>query len=232
MFTKSSEIYDIVYSWKDYIKEARQVADLIAQHRPNTKTILDVACGTHQHAVYLTDRFHIDGLDLNPVFLELAKHKNPAGTYFEADMTNFDLGRTYDTLMCVFSSIGYVVTVERLRAALKCFRKHLDVGGLCIVEPWFRPDTFNEGKVYMLPIDKPDIKICRMGTSTVSGNVSRLYFYYLVGTSEGITYFEETHDSGLFTIEQMTDAFRAAGFEVDYQEPGLMGRGLYIAKAI
>ena len=36
---------------------------------------------------------------------------------------------------------------------------------------------------------------------------------------------------GLFTVDQQLDAYRRAGFAVEHEEPGLIGRGLFVATA-
>ena len=55
MFSESAELYDLIYSrFKDYPAEARQLAELIRRERPGARTVLDVACGTAEHARLLT----------------------------------------------------------------------------------------------------------------------------------------------------------------------------------
>ena len=62
------------------------------------------------------------------------------GRFFEADMSDFrGHPEQYDVVMCLFSSIGYLKTVDRVLRAFVCFRQHLLQGGLVVVEPWFEP---------------------------------------------------------------------------------------------
>ena len=51
----------------------------------------------------------------------------------------------------------------------------------------------------------------------------------LVLTDDGAEHFSEHHEAGLFTRRQMREAFEAAGLSVEYDEEGLIGRGLYVA---
>jgi len=51
-------------------------------------------------------------------------------------MSDFRLPQQYDVVMCLFSSIGYLKTVDRVLRAFVCFRQHLLQGGLVVVEPW------------------------------------------------------------------------------------------------
>jgi hypothetical protein len=83
------------------------------------------------------------------------------------------------------------------------------------------------GSVYVHTAEDENRKVCRMSHTEVIGNLSRLRFEYLIGTRDGITRFNVTHDMGLFTRSEIQDSFRTAGFLVSYEESGLIGRGLY-----
>lgn len=51
MFSASAELYDLIYSsFKDYPAETAQLAALIRAAHPVAHRILDVACGTAEHA--------------------------------------------------------------------------------------------------------------------------------------------------------------------------------------
>jgi len=228
MFQKSSKYYDIIYSFKDYKKEAEIIKTTIGEHNPDCKTILDAACGTGEHLRYLKD-YEIDGLDINREFIDIAKTKNPEGNYFLCDMKDFHIGKKYDVIMCLFSSIGYVLTVENVIKTFVCFREHLNDRGLIIVEPWFTPDAWNPGKLHMVTAEHEGLKICRMNFSEVKDRISFFTFHYLAGSREGIEYFNEYHEAGLFTKEEMKQSFAMAGLQAEYKEPGLSGRGLYMA---
>src|SRR5438874_12499220 len=124
MFIESAELYDAIYSFKDYAAEAAQVAGLVRAAHPKARSILDVACGTGEHARQLSAScgFDVDGLDLDAGLLRVAREKHPSGSFFHADMSDFNLETRYDAVLCLFSSIAYLVTLERTRRALACFR--------------------------------------------------------------------------------------------------------------
>jgi ubiquinone/menaquinone biosynthesis C-methylase UbiE len=61
MFTKSAAFYVALYAWKDYAQEAARLRELIAVHkRTNGSTLLDVACGTGQHLLFLHADFAVE----------------------------------------------------------------------------------------------------------------------------------------------------------------------------
>ena len=106
MFIDSAELYDAIYSFKNYARECDRLHNLINALVPGTRTILDVACGTGEHAKFLKEHYAIDGVDINENYLRAARQKNPSGSYVCADMMNFDLGRTYDVVTCLFSAMA------------------------------------------------------------------------------------------------------------------------------
>ena len=55
-------------------------------------------------------------------------------------------------------------------------------------------------------------------------------FHYLLGTSQGVSHFTEHHELGLFCSDDLERTFGEAGFAVEYDEKGLTGRGLYVAR--
>lgn len=233
MFAESADLYDLIYgSFKDYESEAAAVAALLARVAPAAHRVLDVGCGTGEHARWLEARhgYRVDGLDIEPGFVSRARTKLPSSRFWCEDMAGFSLGTAYDAVVCLFSSIGYVVTLERLESALTAFREHLRPGGVALVEPWFEPDTWHPGRVYVLTSESGDAHVVRMSHSTVRGRVSVLDFHYLVGTPDGVEHRREQHELGLFTRDEMLACFRRAGFaRIDHEPEGLTGRGLYIA---
>jgi len=235
MFSEAPELYDAIYgAFKDYDAEAERVAQLLQEVAPNARQILDVGCGTGEHALRLHSRhgYEVGGLDIEPAFIDLARAKLPSAEFWRGDMADFDLGVQFDAIVCLFSSIGYLTDLSAVERAARCFLKHLSPGGVALVEPWFPPDAWTRGRVYVHTGETSAGHIVRMSHSTVEGRVSRLEFHYLIGTSDGIEHRVEYHDLGLFTAAELRRAFEHAGFASTSHDPeGLTGRGLLVAKS-
>lgn len=231
MFSKSAQYYDEIYASidKDYAAEVTRAHQFIKAHKQTRgKLLLDVACGTGVHAGLLSKHYQVEGLDLDPEMLSIAKKKHPKIPFHEGDMTDFDLGHQFDVIVCLFSSIGYVKTRSRLQKAVKTMTRHLLPNGVLLVEPWFSPNQWSTGRVSVTDVNKPNLKIIRMSHAEQKGKISVLEFQYLIGTSKGIEYYTEVHELGLFTHREYLDAFKAAGLKVTKDAKGLDGRGLYI----
>ena len=234
MFTEAAEVYDAIYfGLKDYSAEAAEIAQRIRDEHPRARSVLDVACGTGEHAWLLARNhgFAVDGIDLNADFLRLARAKHAAGRFHQADMTAFNLIERYDAIICMFSSIGYVCTLPRLEQTLRCFRQHLATDGIVLVEPWFPPGVMTNGYRSMQFADIPGGHVERTSTTTINDRISRLDFAYVLKENGAVRRATEVHELGLFTQDEMLHAFTAAGLQARYEEKSPSNRGLYIARS-
>lgn len=231
MFTESARFYDAMYGFVDYEGLAAGLHRLIRERHPGASTLLDVGCGTGQHLSHLSRDYDVEGLDIDGQLLSRARQRCPGVPFHEANMVDFDLGRRFDVVTCLFSAIGYVQTVPRMRQALATMARHLEPGGLLVVEPWFRPDTYWTDTITANHVEQPDLKICWMYTSKREEDVSVLDVHYVVGTPERVEHFSEQHRIGLFTTEQHLAALRDVGLDVEFDPEGPRGRGLYVGGA-
>ena len=232
MFSASAEFYDLIYSrFKDYAGEATQIASLVRRLNPPCQTLLDVACGTGEHARLLAAQgFVVDGLDLDPAFVHIAEQKHPAGRFVEADMSEFRLSHRYDAVLCLFSSIGYLQTLDRVARALRCFREHLAPGGVIVIEPWFAPGVLDPGRVSRHTREAGGVRVSRVSRVEIEGRVSRLRFEYEITDGMGTRHISEVHELGLFTTAELLRTFQDAGLDAEFDPQGLTDRGLYVAR--
>lgn len=234
MYKKTARFYDLIYGFKDYKHEVDQLQQYIHSHvQHKTRTLLDVACGTGGHIPYLKKHYHIEGLDLDEGMVAIARERFPSITFHHANMIDFNLNKEFDIVTCLFSSIGYVQTVENLNASIANFARHIKAGGVVIVEPWFSHQNLKAGHIGLRVVDEPDIKIVRMSTIKIKNGISYTNFQYLIGENPSsdqaeIYHDEEIHELALFSHDQYVAAFEKAGLSVIHDEYGLIGRGLYM----
>lgn len=228
MIETQSDLYDAIYSYKNYKQEAEAIKELIKGKHPHARTVLDIACGTGKHASFLQSCYAVDGIDLSESHIQTARKRNPNARFISADMTSFQLERQYDVITCLFSSIGFVRTLEGVEQTVRRFKEHLAPGGMILIEPWFTPESWQPGYVTALQYESEDCKISRMSHSSTEGLISILQFDYLIGRSDGIQHVQEKLELGLFSREELTELFIREGLRVEYDEYGLIGRGMYI----
>lgn len=234
VFASSAALYDALYarSGKDYAAEAEQLRELIRRYRQSEGVAwLDVACGTGIHIGHLQGELDAVGLDIDEQMLAIARERCPQASFHQGDMVDFSLDRRVDVITCLFSSIGYVRTLDRLREAVATMARHLKPGGVLIVEPWILPEHWQDHHVGALFVDEPDLKIARINHSERRDRISILNFQYLVGTPDGVEHLTERHELGLFRHAEYADALERVELHVEHDPDGLMGRGLYLGMA-
>lgn len=232
----TAEIYDAIYAFKDYEAEAKQLTQLIDTYKQTDgNTLLDVACGTGAHLPYLKDRFEVTGVDLSHEQVMAAKARLPGVKFVEADMRDFDLGKQFDVVTCLFSSIGYMEQPEDLQAAVSNMARHLKKGGVLVIEPWLTRDRYDPNHE-----SQPDTgtlengtKVKRVAHHGVEGNTSVIRMHHELDGPNGHTEFDEVRRLAMHSAHDFMDAFDAAGLSFHIDDHGLQpgsqeSRGLYI----
>jgi SAM-dependent methyltransferase len=240
VFTKSQDWYDLVYDaqGKDYEVEAATLRQMLHSRGVSRggaggrSRLLDVACGTGRHLALLDD-FDRVGVDLDPGMLERAAERCPGVMLVEGDMRTLDpggLGAPFDAVSCLFSSIAYMRDLQSLTEAVGSMARCIRPGGVLAIEPFLEPGVVELGRPWATFVDRPEIKIARMDVPRVEGRCLQLEFEYLIADSDGVRHVHESHRVGLFTREEFGSAFRAAGLEWSFVDPGISGRGLHFGR--
>jgi ubiquinone/menaquinone biosynthesis C-methylase UbiE len=231
LYGELAKYYDLIYSFKDYRKEALRIKALILKYKKSDgNELLDVACGTGHHLKYLKDEFSCTGVDISSEILEVAKENVEDVTFRKADMIRMDLGKEFDIITCLFSSIGYVKTYSNLERTIRNFARHLKKCGVVLMEPWFTKSTYIAGSPHMTAHDGKDIKIARLNVSELKGNVSVMDMHYLVAEKDkGVKHFVDRHELGLFETDETLRIMKAAGLQSRFLKHGLMReRGMFV----
>ncbi len=232
MFDRSAHLYDLIYGFKDYGKEAADLVTLLRDRNADASSLLDVACGTGEHLRLLRPSFDlVEGVDVEPDMLAVARAKLPDVVFTEGDMRTFDLGRTFDAVTCLFSSVGYMADVAELRAAVARMAAHLAPGGVLVIDGWVHPDAWLPGGNVMAQAETDnDTAVARVVRSRRDGDRTHLEMRYLVATRDGFDSIEETHVLTLFGDQDYRSAFEEVGLDPEVL-PGPMGpdRDRYVA---
>ncbi|MFF0486308.1 class I SAM-dependent methyltransferase [Streptomyces sp. NPDC004435] len=220
-----AEIYEAVYRArrKDYRAEAAEAESIAREFGTDPKSLLDVACGNGPHLRYFRQSFDdVEGVDVSEDMVRLARHNLPDVPVHQGDMAGFRLERTFDVITCMFSSVGYLRDTDELDATAESFVRHLNPGGVVVLEPWYFPDTFVPGQIMSTLATEGGRTISRISHATrEEGDIARVLAHYLVADSaSGVEHFIDSHDLKLFTRSEYESAFERAGCTVQYRERG------------
>jgi SAM-dependent methyltransferase len=129
-------------------------------------------------------------------------------------MRTFALPDLFDAVVCLYCSIEYMRDLDELFAAVDRMAAHLTPGGVLLVEPSGEPDPADVGGIDHLVIEQDGRTIIQLIHSRpVSDRLSITDMYSLVGDDSGVRSWVETHEMGLFALDEYRDAFTRAGLD-------------------
>ena len=204
----------------------QRVKELLAKHGvPARADLLVLACGTGGHIPYFQEDYNVSGLDLSEDMLNLARQKFPDIRFYSGNLVDFELETDFDAMVCLYGSIGFVKTVENLRAAMKCIAARLRPGGLALITPWSTVEAFHD-LIVVDAADRPDLKIARMEQVRLKApKMVEVTFHHLLGKDNDVTYHKQSMEIGLFSREEYLSAMTHAGMTVVEEYKGTDVRG-------
>lgn len=129
-------LYDLQQHY--YGHRNKDIPFYLAEAKRWGEPVLELACGTGRITLPLARAgYNITALDLSPAMLSILQDKAASEalhlTLVEADMTAFQLVRTFRLIIIAYNSLLLLPTLELQRACLKRCRAHLHPEGALIV---------------------------------------------------------------------------------------------------
>src|SRR5260370_10093911 len=197
MYRKVARISGLLYTGtgiKDYPAESEGLHAVIQDAWPGARTLLDVACGTGAHLEIFRRWYDVEGVDLSPEMLEVARARLDEVPLHVADMRTLDLGRTFDAVTCLFSAIGYVTDPAEMRSTIRRLADHVAPGGVLIVDGWVRPEDWGDDCRGGPDVASDDeTMVVRLTFSRRTGSITETDLHHLVRHAAGIQPFVEHH---------------------------------------
>lgn len=125
-------LYDLIYC------DQLDMQFYLMEGKNSGGPVLEIGCGTGRVLLrLLANGIEAAGIDLSPHMLEVLKRKAAAmGLSPEvhvADMTDFDLGRTFALIIVPYRNFLELKNTAQRKKALGCFFRHLRKGGHLII---------------------------------------------------------------------------------------------------
>lgn len=133
-YTAFARCYDVVMRDVDYESWARYVLDLCDRFHFPRQSLLNVACGTGNLEPLLREWFDdLVGFDVSEAMAARAREKSRkkglAVPVHVGSMDEFDAGRTFDVVLCLYDSLNYVTDEKKVEASFRRAFEHLNPGG-------------------------------------------------------------------------------------------------------
>ena len=230
VFGEFAKYYDLVHQNKDYDKESSYVDSLIRKYRPQTRTILDIGCGTGNYAFAMQQLgYEVTGVDSSAQMIELAKEKlegnngeTHAPSFYCGRMEEFKSPTKSGAIICLFFSLCYQMTDDLIFQSLSRFKDQMEEDGVLIFDFWNKTGVLTE---------KPDVKIQKYNTrdleitklvepslDTSMDYVGIDYTFYIENEKGGISKFKEFHKVRYLCPKRLEKFLEKLNFELILKE--------------
>jgi ubiquinone/menaquinone biosynthesis C-methylase UbiE len=221
--------YDLLYGDKNYQTECDLLEKVFRRYSTDpVKRILDLGCGTGNHAIPLAQRgYHVTGVDRAAEMLAQARSKAAAlsweqdclaPAFVQGDVRQVDAGQQFDAALMMFAVLGYQLTNEDIAAALRTVRRHLRPGALFVCDLWYGPAVLT-----IRPSER--VKISAVGEGQLIRAASGLldsyhqwvdvhYHVWRLGKQQVLSESEETHRVRYFFAQELELLMAQAGLEL------------------
>ena len=207
VFGNYARYYDLLYRDKDYVGEAQFIHRLIKTYAPNAQNILELGCGTGNHAVLLAkEGYQIHGVDFSQEMLQKADSRlcqlPPDLTsqlkFSQGDIRQVRLNQIFDVVISLFHVISYQTTNDDLLAAFETVKQHLKPGGIFIFDVWYGPAVLTERPTVRIKrLEDEEILITRIAEPVMHPNENLVDVNYQVfikdKSSDAVEELQETH---------------------------------------
>lgn len=138
-YSRLARIYDYVMRHVDYVHWADYVESVFERHHLSPVHLLDLACGTGSLAIELRKRaYDLSGADASAAMLAVAADKIRAAGYeiplYHRDFLNLEGLPRFDTVLCLYDSLNYLMALEEVHAALRGMHGLVVPGGTLVFD--------------------------------------------------------------------------------------------------
>ena len=219
-FTAVTKYYDELMSSVPYRFWSRYVLQLCGHHNHVPHKLLDLCCGTGTLSLIFHEMgLEVVGVDLSQGMIERAREKatqkGVAIPFYVQDAAELDLTDEFDTCICLYDSLNYILDEVSLQSAFQRVYEHLQPGSVFIfdlnTEYAFVESLFNQkcdDVTRTLNYDwvgtyNPDTHICEVNMD------------FIVRNTEGdvVEEFKEQHHERAYDLAQIKSWLIAAGFD-------------------
>ncbi|MEP0885497.1 class I SAM-dependent methyltransferase [Trichocoleus sp. ST-U3] len=207
VFGNYARYYNLLYRDKDYAGEAQFIHQLIQTHAPNTRSILELGCGTGTHAQLLAkEGYDVHGVDLSTEMLQQASDRisqlpqelASRLAFYQGDIREIRINQQFDAIISLFHVFSYQTTNEDLRAAFATVKAHLKPNGVFIFDYWYGPAVLSDRpSTRVKRLEDEEISITRIAEPVMHPNQNLVDVNYQVFIKEkntgAVEELQETH---------------------------------------
>lgn len=219
-----SQVYDALYQDKDYLAECDLLEQIFRRYsRQPIRTILDLGCGTGNHAIPLATRgYSVVGVDYAQEMLNLARVKAQQQgllvSFHQADIRKVHLEQRFDANLMMFAVLGYQLENADVLAVLRVAREHLHQDGLLVADVWYGPAVLiqrPEDRTRVICGEKGAVTRTSSGELDIRRHTCKVHFHIQqINEHQVIAETEEVHLMRFFFPRELELFLEISGFQL------------------
>jgi len=216
LYGKLARYYDKLNANIDYKKQVDFILTLMEKKGILKDSLLDVGCGTGNHLMYFKDKIKmISGLEKSNEMLEIARKKLPGVNFINGNMKEFSLNRLFNVIICMFGVISYNEDYTEVHKTLNCFHKHLEPGGIAVIDLEFSKEDWMENGIWMEIVNEENLKIARLLNSKSKGNKFIYNPVFLIKEDNKVDFEIDEHILSIFETEKIKGIMEKVGLKTE-----------------
>jgi len=217
-FKKYVKYYDLLYSDKDYNKEASYVCETLKILGFESGKILEFGSGTGKHANIITKSdYTVHGIERSAEMVSEALITDKF-TCQIGDICKIRIQEQFDVIISLFHVVSYITDNNSLISLFESARAHLKKGGIFLFDVWYTPAVYYlKPQVKVKRVFNEEIEVLRIAEPEVLSinNMVNVIFTLFVtdkkfNTTECIT---EVHEMRHFSLPELNLLAGLHGFE-------------------
>lgn len=238
-YDEFSNIYDILMDEVDYESWAKFIIKLFEKSCVTPKNILDVACGTGNISIPLSEAgYNVCGIDISENMLSIAENKARTHRqnirFIKQDIRDLKINNTFDAIICACDGINYILNDDDLKKTFYGLHRILKEDGVFIF------DTSSYYKIKYILNNNTFFEekhgICYCWENEFDENTSIITMRLNFFIPEGKLYyrFEEVHKQKAYKNEVILEKLRECEFysikiydEFIFKEPDIKSERIF-----
>lgn len=228
-YTNFSTYYDEIYPRSKYEVECEFVLSQIYKYSPSAKRLIDLGCGTANHALYLIDKTKLDivCMDISQEMLNVATRKiteleechSKRIHLVKDDVTTFNGLANFDVAISLFNVVTYFKCNDDLELFFKTTNQSLNDKGLLIFDFWYGPSVkANPPRDSKIEIVNDECHIIRNAKIEMreDDNVVKITYEFDIHSGDGglMEMFSEVHNIRYYFLEDISSKLNESGFDI------------------
>lgn len=220
VFKDYAKYYDLIYSDKEYEKEARYIDGILKNtDYKNCFKLLELGSGTGAHASLLSDLgYNVLGIERSVDMINISKKRNKVNVSFiQSDIRDFFLNKKFDAVFSLFHVLSYLNNLNDFIKVLKLVNIHLNEGAYFIFDTWYGPAVLSQQpNVRVKRIENDEMKITRIAEPILNEAESTVEVNYEMFVQNkydaSIKCIHETHSMRYYFLSEIELCLAKTGF--------------------